>query len=534
MGSKHRLGVWLGIIVFSIMPAYSVDIGWDPEVPISSVDGAASYLSWTAQRSIAIGQDGRIHVVWHDAKTPPYPDIYWGIWYRNYDGTVWSPETCISVPIYGPSGYLYNYTNEDASIAILNPTQVHVWWDGFDWQFFNGFAIYGVSQDNGYTWQYPQDPAVWQYWAAEPPSGFNSLCSDGNNYLLFYDQQWYVDPQNPIVQEYRLLGGFSTDGGSWWGRASWQGWSTEDQSDMIPCTACDSNDTGYLVWQSLDNSNNAIIMFGISTGSSGDESLLVPYPGAGYRGDAFIESNLNGRLYVVWSDSRNGNYEIYFKKSLDGGSTWSPDMRLTNAPGDSRAPAIILGNPDKIYLVWIDSRNGNPKIYFKYSINDGLSWSQDTVLTSNTATCEHPHIMISPDKMSLYVIWNDYRDGQPEIYFKKGIVPIGICESQQETTINSLIITPTVFRQKTDIRLQIPDKQMQKASALNQVISLHIYDISGRIVKSFNLPADIWHRASVITWEGTDNAGERLRTGTYFIRLEANSYTETKKVILLE
>ena len=48
----------------------------------------------------------------------------------------------------------------------------------------------------------------------------------------------------------------------------------------------------------------------------------------------------NDTVHVVWFDQRDGNYEIYYKKSTDNGANWSADLRLTNDPAESNRPSI--------------------------------------------------------------------------------------------------------------------------------------------------------------------------------------------------
>jgi DNA-binding beta-propeller fold protein YncE len=57
-----------------------------------------------------------------------------------------------------------------------------------------------------------------------------------------------------------------------------------------------------------------------------------------------------------------------------------------------------------------------------------------------------------------------------------------------------------------------------------------IHDVAGRMIESFNLPGKNFHR---ITWNGTDEHGDKLPSGVYFLRFDAEDYTETKKFILL-
>ena len=69
-------------------------------------------------------------------------------------------------------------------------------------------------------------------------------------------------------------------------------------------------------------------------------------------------------VYVVWNDNRDGNYEIYYKHSTDGGTTWSADTRLTNDPAASQnADVAVAGN--NVHVVWDDTRTGIDNIFYK-------------------------------------------------------------------------------------------------------------------------------------------------------------------------
>jgi hypothetical protein len=67
----------------------------------------------------------------------------------------------------------------------------------------------------------------------------------------------------------------------------------------------------------------------------------------------------------------------------------------------------------------------------------------------------------------------------------------------------------------------------------NSRVSLKVYDVSGRLVKTLvddNRPAG---RQSA-TWDGTDNAGNHVSSGVYFYRLNTAGNVFTKKMVLLK
>ena len=122
-------------------------------------------------------------------------------------------------------------------------------------------------------------------------------------------------------------------------------------------------------------------------------------------------------LHIVWQDGRNGSPgEIYYKRSTDGGSSWSGDIRLTNDPAASEVPTVAVNGND-VFVVWLDNRHGNPaEIYYKHSIDGGLSWTADTRLTFSMGGAYNPSVSISGG--NLHVVWHDYRHSNYEIYYK--------------------------------------------------------------------------------------------------------------------
>ena len=119
---------------------------------------------------------------------------------------------------------------------------------------------------------------------------------------------------------------------------------------------------------------------------------------------------------------------------------------------------------------------------------------------------------------------SDYVDFIPWLY-QPGI---------EEHTISSPIllnlqVTPNPFHSMTIIRYSILD-----AGYLIQNPTLMIYDVSGRMVKSYNLESSILNQESEVMWFGDDNLGRKLPTGAYFCRIAAGDHGLMQKVVLVE
>ena len=69
--------------------------------------------------------------------------------------------------------------------------------------------------------------------------------------------------------------------------------------------------------------------------------------------------------------------------------------------------------------------------------------------------------------------------------------------------------------------------------AKSEFVTLNVYDVNGNLVKN------LINREKVpgeydVNWDGTNKAKENVAGGVYFYRIDTNSYSSTKKMILLK
>lgn len=88
---------------------------------------------------------------------------------------------------------------------------------------------------------------------------------------------------------------------------------------------------------------------------------------------------------------------------------------------------------------------------------------------------------------------------------------------------------PNPFNPATTIRFQLPPT----GQAANRLVTLKIYDITGRLVKTLlreSLPAGYY----TVQWDGTGERGEGVAGGVYLYRLDAGDYVKTRKMLLVK
>jgi hypothetical protein len=125
-----------------------------------------------------------------------------------------------------------------------------------------------------------------------------------------------------------------------------------------------------------------------------------------------IDSDLDvdgSNIYVVWAYSSTGKIEIYFKRSSDGGDTWTDEKKLTDGASQAWLPALAVEGQN-IYVVWSNEVPENlvhwryNEIWFKRSEDGGDTWSTKKLL-SNVSGHVFPDMAVKGS--NIFVVWAD-------------------------------------------------------------------------------------------------------------------------------
>jgi hypothetical protein len=120
-------------------------------------------------------------------------------------------------------------------------------------------------------------------------------------------------------------------------------------------------------------------------------------------------------LHVAWCDTRNNGSAIYYKRSADQGTTWSPDARLSVTPGFADFPTLAVSGTT-VHLAFRDRRTGSYGSYYKRSTDSGRTWEPDVFVSDSTLYNWWPSVAASGPNVYLALNLDTLNS---EVYFRR-------------------------------------------------------------------------------------------------------------------
>jgi hypothetical protein len=232
-----------------------------------------------------------------------------------------------------------------------------------------------------------------------------ALDSNGDIHLVWDDD----NPGNSEIYSTK-----STDGGATWSKPKRITWNTG--SSAFPDVAIDSNNNMHLVWHDNSKDSNLELLYKKSTDGGATWSKYKRFTwNTGRSLEPTILIDSYDHIHVVWQDESPGNFEIFYKRSTDGGLTWFMSDRLTWTATWNDEPAMAADSNDHIHLVWRDDR----ELYCKRSTDRGATWLKYRRLTWNSGLSCRAAIGVDTND-HIHVIWqDDSKDSNFELLYKK-------------------------------------------------------------------------------------------------------------------
>jgi hypothetical protein len=333
--------------------------------------------------------------VWHDVLASAYYNLFYA---RSEDqGATWDTPTVLP---HTSSAYQY-----PASLAVESPDELHVVWRESKEATVSEAILYSHSANGGVSWT--------------PPITLDNYGSGGQK-----TPDVAVDGAGTVhaLWTRNFIGAFYAKSTNWASVAQIDDGGSATYSDRPRLAVYGS--TVYALWADdrtgdkeiyLDRSTDGGVTWGADiVVNTGGASTLQDVPDFLVLGD--------GSLLASWRDARDRastGYDIYATRSTDGGLTWTEPVRVTQDESrlDQHHPTLADAGQGIVYLLWRQPDEGNLNIWYAYSQDGGLTWSDAMSVDPDGSGVEHGLASAVADAAGhVYAAWEDRREGGGRIY----------------------------------------------------------------------------------------------------------------------
>ncbi len=119
-------------------------------------------------------------------------------------------------------------------------------------------------------------------------------------------------------------------------------------------------------------------------------------------------SPLGSQVYTVWTELVGGSAEVYFRRSTNGGTTWSNIVNLTAGLADRAVKPLLViapGSPDRVMVVFQSVSGGVRDIRFVRSTDGGVTFGAVSGVLDAAGDCFHQAMATSADGQRITLVW---------------------------------------------------------------------------------------------------------------------------------
>ena len=123
-----------------------------------------------------------------------------------------------------------------------------------------------------------------------------------------------------------------------------------------------------------------------------------------------MKADASGTLHLLYEDDTAAvlGEDIFYRRSTDGGQTFSSPLKLNAAGSFGIETALAVGTSGRIVAVWTGTQTGdtNLRIYAARSTDGGLSFSAPVAVSPNAQYALYPVAAIDPSGKILVVYYD--------------------------------------------------------------------------------------------------------------------------------
>jgi hypothetical protein len=549
------------VLIISSSIGYAYQERW-----VYKFDGAGD-VGVEKARGVAYGCDYNIYAAGHTNNfTPAHGDEFTVIsldttgtvrWRYLYDGPAQGWDWAYSV-IYGGDGNIYT--------AGFSTENLSNYWD---------FTVISLTPSGDERWIYRRSGAGYNHDEATSlvygddgniyAAGFICNASGGEEFtVVSFDtsgnERWIYqwDGGQPDLTHRATCVQYGTDGNIY---ISGMGWVNDNGHDFVVISLTPQGEERWVyVYPGSPNTfgwaysvvygDDNIYATGfcdcpgigtarlvvISLNPAGAEQWIYKPSGIGEdAGASSIIFGLDGNIYVAGYGYSGDRDFLVLSLTSDGSERWIYTFDGVS-DSDDQARSVVYGTDGKIYA---SGRSVPGGIYLSTNFtvialsNAGeFLWKYDYIYT--TESCGESFQLVYGLDNNIYAAGTSY-NGDP-YGFDFTVISLdpqtGIQEESSDKRCVLCSCYPNPFRDVTHLKLQAA-KNCGGPRIKNQV-GLEIYDATGRLVRTLPINQLTNSQINQLNWDGTDDSGNILPGGVYFVKIISGNTVTIQKVCKLK
>lgn len=116
-----------------------------------------------------------------------------------------------------------------------------------------------------------------------------------------------------------------------------------------------------------------------------------------------------GVVHLVWSDSNNGHPDIFY--SHQQGGSWTLPANISNETESSMFPSIAIGNDQAIHCAWTALGEDTTSVLYTYTTSP-QDWASPIEISDSVLISAFPVLALDSQR-NLHAMWNEIIIGQP-------------------------------------------------------------------------------------------------------------------------
>ena len=189
--------------------------------------------------------------------------------------------------------------------------------------------------------------------------------------------------------------------------------------------AVDLSGNVNVVWMD-DTPGNFDILFTRSTDKGATFPSVVNVSNSpGDSGSPQVGVDGNGNIFVAWQDNVPPviKKDIYFAVSSNGVTFSNPPQNLSNNSGNSINPSMTVDSTGAINVGWQDNTPGKANVFFARSVDGGSTFTSPAQNVSNDSGASSDVQVTADSKGNLNVVWSDNAVSVNQIFLSRLAAP---------------------------------------------------------------------------------------------------------------